>query len=360
MNPDTSNCLTAALAEHRVLLLDGATGTNLFERGLQTGDAPELWNAEHPDRIAAHYRSFIDAGSDIILTNSFGGNRFRLALHSAESRVDELNQAAARLAREQVADSGRKVLVAGSMGPTGEILEPNGALSIDEAATAFAEQAAALQAGGADLLWLETLSSSEEVVAAVTGAGATDLPVVVTISIDTNGRTMMGLTASDLVNLAPTLTHPIAAIGTNCGTGASEVVVAIANFRQAAESAGQSPTIVAKANCGIPEYVDGKIVYNGTPELMAEYATLAIDSGATLIGGCCGTTPAHIRSMRQAIDAHADTPAPAPTLARIVDTLGEVSKGAAAQFNGDLSLAAGSASGRSERRSRRNRRGSKN
>ncbi|MEE9322155.1 MAG: betaine--homocysteine S-methyltransferase [Granulosicoccus sp.] len=337
-----------------VLLADGATGTNLFAAGLQTGDAPELWNIDHPDRIEKLYRDFIDAGSDIILTNSFGGTHYRLNLHKSADRVAELNLAAARIACEQVADSGRDVLVAGSMGPTGEILEPNGPVSIQQAHDAFAEQAEALAAGGADILWIETISSAEEIEAAVTGAAHVGLPIVYTVSIDTNGRTMMGLTAADTIRISTSVNTHITAVGTNCGVGASEVVAAICNLTTAADSLGIRPALVAKANCGIPEFVDGEIVYSGTPELMASYVGLAIDAGATIIGGCCGTSPEHIAAMRKAIDTH--TVGNSPSLEVIESTLGEVSIGAKAQLAGDLSVAGGSASGRGSRPSRRKRR----
>src|SRR6202795_3473181 len=154
--------LTALLAQRPWLLADGATGSNLFERGLQSGDAPELWNSEHPDRVAHLHRAFVEAGADIILTNSFGGTRHRLKLHKAEHRVGELNERAAAIAHGVAARSGRVVLVAGSMGPTGEILEPLVPLGLDEARESFAEQAAALASGGADVLWIETMSSVEE------------------------------------------------------------------------------------------------------------------------------------------------------------------------------------------------------
>ncbi len=335
------------------LLADGATGTNLFEMGLQTGDSPELWNIDQPEKISALYQSFIDAGSDIILTNSFGGTHYRLALHKAGDRVDELNQAAAKLARSCADNAKRDVLVAGSMGPTGEILEPNGPVSIAQAREAFSEQAAALKAGGVDILWIETISSAEEIEAAVLAAAEHDLPIVYTVSIDTNGRTMMGLTAADTINCSTGLNTPISAIGTNCGVGAAEVVAAIKNLSTAADKLDARPALVAKANCGIPEWVDGSIEYNGTPELMAEYARLAIDAGANIIGGCCGTTPAHLRSMRDAIDAH--TAQPSPSLETIEAALGEVSVGAKAQLDGDLTVQGGSASGRGARKSRRKR-----
>jgi len=350
-----TNILKELLDEKGVLLADGATGTNLFAVGLQTGDAPELWNIDHPDRISALHKSFVDAGSDIILTNSFGGTSYRLALHDAGHRVHELNSRAAELARAEADKSDKKVLVAGSMGPTGEILEPNGPVSIDQARKAFAEQAQALADGGVDVLWIETISSAEEIEAAVLGAADIGLPIVYTVSIDTNGRTMMGLTPAETLKISTGLNTHISAIGSNCGVGASEVVAAVCNLVTAAESIGVKPALVAKANCGIPDYVDGKIVYSGTPELMAEYAALSANAGATIIGGCCGTTPVHVAAMRKAIDEW--TPgADKPTVATITSVLGELSQGARAQMSGDLSVAGGSASGRGSRTSRRKRR----
>src|SRR5882762_4016114 len=170
--------LKELLDERPWLLADGATGSNLFDRGLQSGDAPELWNADHPDRVADLHRNFVEAGADIILTNSFGGTRHRLKLHKAEHRVGELNERAAALARGVADRSGRAVLVAGSMGPTGEILEPLGPLKWDMAREAFAEQAAALASGGADVLWIETMSSVEETEAAIAGARTVGLPEI--------------------------------------------------------------------------------------------------------------------------------------------------------------------------------------
>jgi 5-methyltetrahydrofolate--homocysteine methyltransferase len=349
------NALAALLNDKGVLLADGATGSNLFEVGLQTGDSPELWNDIHPDRIANQYQSFIDAGSDIILTNTFGGNRYRLKLHDAADRVEELNIKAARLARQQADRAGRTVLVGGSMGPTGEILQPLGPLSIEEAADAFAEQARALQEGGADILWIETMSSREEVEAAVIGASQAGLPVVTTFSVDTNGRTMMGLAPADIVDVTRGLQNQPYAIGANCGVGASESIAAIVNMKTACRQHGIDPVIIVKANCGVPEYIDGKIVYSGTREIMAEYAGFAIDAGARIIGGCCGTTPAHVAAMRKAIDEH--TAGDAPGLEVIIERLGDVSSGARAQLRGEMSVAAGAVSDRGEGRPRRRRRG---
>jgi 5-methyltetrahydrofolate--homocysteine methyltransferase len=349
-----SNAITRLLDEKKYLLADGATGTSLFGMGLQTGDAPEFWNADFPDRVTRHYQSFIDAGSDIILTNTFGGNRYRLKLHNGQDRVTELNERATQLLRDAVDKSDRTVLVAGDIGPTGEIFEPTGTLSHEAAAEAFSEQAQALANGGADLLWIETLSSIEEARAAFAGARSTGLPIIVTMSIDTNGRTMMGVTAADIVNLAMEMLPDLTACGSNCGVGAAEVVAATLNMRQSCDGAEVQPALVAKANCGIPEWVDGSIVYNGTPELMGRYAQLALDSGAQIIGGCCGTTPDHIRAMKHALEGY--EPGTPPDLEQIVSELGEVSTGAQSQLRGDMSVAGGSVSGGAPRRRRRSRR----
>lgn len=347
------NIITEMLQEKPYLLADGATGTNLFSMGLQTGDSPEFWNADHPDRVTRHYDSFIEAGSDLVLTNTFGGNRYRLQLHDGEKRVAELNEKAADLLRKSVDKSGRKIIVAGDMGPTGEIFEPTGTLSIEAAAEAFAEQAQALANGGADIIWIETLSSLEEAQAAFQGAKVTGLPIVFSMSIDTNGRTMMGVTAADIVKLASEMLPDLTGCGTNCGVGAAEVVAAMINMKKSCSDLAEPPAFIAKANCGIPEWVEGEIVYNGTPELMATYAKLAFDAGARIIGGCCGTSPEHIRAIKNALDNYEG--GPAPSLDDIIDALGEVSAGATAQIHGDMSVAGGSVSGGSKRRSRRKR-----
>jgi methionine synthase I (cobalamin-dependent) len=349
--PPNTDRLTPLLAQRPWLLADGATGSNLFDRGLQSGDAPELWNVAHPERIAQLHGAFVEAGADIILTNSFGGTRHRLKLHQAEHRVAELNALAARIARSEADRAGRVVLVAGSIGPTGGILEPLGPLSLSAAEDAFTEQAIALAQGGADILWIETMSSVEETEAAVAGARKVGLPVVATLSFDTNGRTMMGITPAELAALHRR--HHLAACGSNCGTGPAELVACIVNLATASDP---SAILVAKANCGIPQFVDGAIQFNGTPELMAEYARLALDSGARIIGGCCGTTPAHLRAMRQALEAHVR--GSKPDLATIEARLGAISTGATAQLRGEHSREAGAALGATGRRTT-NRRGAR-
>jgi 5-methyltetrahydrofolate--homocysteine methyltransferase len=288
--------------------------------GLVSGDAPEMWNFEHPDRVRSLHRRFIEAGADIVLTNSFGGNRHRLKLHNAQDQVREINIAAARNARAEADAAGRPVYVGGSIGPTGEIMEPVGALSHDEAVKAFAEQALALKEGGADVLWIETMSSEEELKAAVEGAARAGLPIVTTMSFDTNGRTMMGITPKAFGALTAALAVQPAAIGANCGVGASELIATVLGITEARPDAA----VVAKGNCGIPQYVDGHIHYTGTPELMADYARIALDAGAKIIGGCCGTSPEHLAAMRRSLEAYSK--GARPSIELVEQKLGPVSQ----------------------------------
>jgi 5-methyltetrahydrofolate--homocysteine methyltransferase len=313
--------LSALLAERDWLLADGATGTTLFNMGLQSGDAPELWNIDHPDRIATLYRGAVEAGSDLFLTNSFGGTSARLKLHDAQGRVFELNRIAAEIGREVADAAGHKVIVAGSMGPTGEIMAPMGPLTHERAVEMFHEQAEGLKAGGADVLWVETISAPEEYRAAAEAAKLAGMPWCGTMSFDTAGRTMMGFTSADLSALVETLDIPPVAYGANCGVGASDLLRTVLGFR----AAGSERPVIAKGNAGIPKYVDGHIHYDGTPELMARYAVLARDAGAKIIGGCCGTQPDHLRQMRAALE---DTPrGDAPALEVIAAELGGFSSG---------------------------------
>lgn len=348
-----STLLNDLLTQKGVLLADGATGSNLFSMGLQTGDAPELWNDLFPDKISAHYRSFVDAGSDIILTNTFGGTAYRLKLHNAEDRVEELNIKAAQLLKDEIDKSGRQIVIAGSMGPTGEMLVPLGSVTHKQAVAAFREQAEALKTGGADVFWIETLSSREEASAAVEACQGLGLPIVTTYSIDTNGRTMMGLSPDDIVHHSHSMATPLFAFGSNCGVGAAELLAAVINMRTAlSKSAIGDAIIVSKANCGVPEYIDGKIVYSGTLEVMEAYTHMVIDAGAQIVGGCCGTTPEHVAAMRKAIDTHQQGPVPSEQ--DIIKQLGELSTGALAQLAGKLSVTDGAAITTSKkRRSRR-------
>ena len=295
------NKLEQIIADKGFALADGAIGTNLFAKGLMTGDAPELWNVDEVAKVTELHQEFVDAGSDIILTNSFGGTHYRMKLHQAEGRVDELNKAAAAIARAVADKADRTVIVGGSIGPTGELFAPLGALDEAGAIAAFTAQAQALADGGADVLWIETMSSVEEMHAAVTAAKTTGLPVYGTMTFDTAGRTMMGIQPAAFAEQAAAL--GMAGFGANCGIGPSELLDTVFGF---AEADGHKPDIIAKGNCGIPAYVEGKIHYHGTPDLMADYALAALRAGARIIGGCCGTTAAHIKAMRGALDKYTD------------------------------------------------------
>jgi len=314
----SSTIIDKILADKGYILADGATGTNLFQRGLETGYPPELWNVERPDDIIWLHKAFLDAGSDLVLTNSFGGNALRLKLHDAQDRVAELNQAAARLAREAVQahgeSTGRSAIVAGSMGPTGELFMPMGALTHEAARAVFAEQANALAEGGVDMLWIETMSSTEEVAAALEAAKATGLPVAATMTFDTAARSMMGVLPEAFADFG--VAQHADFLGANCGIGPAELLHSISGMRGAA---GETP-LIAKGNCGIPAYVDGAIHYHGTPEFMGEYALFARDIGVRIIGGCCGTTPDHVAQMAKALAT--TPPRPFDEMA-MIDALGK-------------------------------------
>ena len=295
-----SNPITDLIAAKGWCVADGATGSNFFGRGLEAGYPPDLWCVEKPEEVLWLHGAFLEAGADIILTNSFGANAPRLKLHNAEHRVAELNAAAAQLAREATRqhfeDTGLQAVVAGSMGPTGELFEPMGTLTHADTVAYFAEQALALAEGGAEVIWIETMSSLEEVAAAAEAARATGLPVCATLTFDTARRSMMGVTPADYAQFAAEIGLDMA--GANCGVGPAELM----DSTQGLIAAGIEIPVVAKGNCGIPQYVDGAIHFHGSPELMAQYALYARDAGATIIGGCCGTTPEHVKAMVSALD----------------------------------------------------------
>jgi methionine synthase I (cobalamin-dependent) len=308
--------IAEALKTRNWLLADGATGTNLFAMGLVSGEAPEIWNAEHPDRVKLLHQSFVDAGSDIILTNSFGANRRRLALHKFEARTHELNRLAASHGRAVADAAGRPVLVAGSVGPTGDLYVPLGALTEDEAVEIFVEQIEGLRDGGADVAWIETMSSFEEIRAASRAAARVGMPYTVTASFDTAGSTMMGIPPRRFIDTVAGFDPLPQAVGANCGVGASDLLVSILDMT----AAQPAIAVIAKGNCGIPKVEGDKILYTGTPALMADYARLAVDAGARILGGCCGTTPAHVAAMRQALDGYRRRER--PDLAKIIATIG--------------------------------------
>lgn len=289
------NKLAQLLASPNYVVLDGAMGTMLFAAGLVSGASPEEWNVSHPDRIRHIHRQYIEAGSQIILTNSFGGTRYRLKLHNLHDRVYELNRAAGQLAREEADRAPRLALVAGSMGPTGELLVPMGNMSFQSAREAFAEQAQGLVDGGVDLLWIETMSDLEEVRAAVEGTrSVTSLPICATLSFDTNGRTMMGVTPERAVRAMRE--WGLIAIGANCGNGINEIEDVIYAMHQEAPEV----RLIAKANAGLPQWRDNELHYDASPAIMGQYAQRIHALGATLIGGCCGNGPEHVAAIAAA------------------------------------------------------------
>ena len=296
--------LSSYLTEKKILLADGATGTNFFEMGLVSGDAPELWNVEEPQKVALLHQQFVDAGADIILTNTFGCNRNRLKLHNAQDRVSELNRAGAGLARKVADGAGRTVIVAGSLGPTGDLFEPLGSLTRPAAVAAFYEQIEGLKAGGVDVVWIETMSAREEMEAAAEAARRAEIEYVITASFDTAGKTMMGVAPAEMGAIASAMMPQPVAIGANCGVGASDLLASVLDMT----SSQPCCSVVAKANCGIPQVSGDQVVYTGTPDLMARFVRLAADSGARIIGGCCGTSPEHLAAMRVALDDYLADP----------------------------------------------------
>ncbi|MCY3805240.1 MAG: betaine--homocysteine S-methyltransferase [bacterium] len=278
------------------VVADGAMGTRLFALGLTSGDAPERFNLLAPGRIRDVHRGHVRAGADLVLTNSFGANRARLRLHNLHERTLELNEAAARIAREAAAAECRRdprtVLVAGSMGPTGELLEPLGAMTAADCEQTFATQAEGLAQGGADLMWIETMSDLGEVEAAVRGArSACDLPVAVTMSFDTAGRTMMGTSATAMAERLGPL--KLAALGANCGNNLADTEAAALNIAAALPEV----PVVSKPNAGIPYWSGNTFHYTGTPEMLAAHARRARQGGVRIIGACCGSTPDHIAEI---------------------------------------------------------------
>ena len=299
-----TNLFAALLAGRHTLVADGGMGTSLFKLGMAAGSCPEQLNVDHPEIVATVHRGFVDAGSDILLTNTFGANRRRLALHGLQDRVAEFNIAGVELARQVTREADLPVAVAGSVGPTGDLLAPLGELDHITAVDVFTEQIDALVEGGADVVWIETLSSPEELEAAYEAARTSGIPVVTTMSFDTHGKTMMGFGPDQLAVWSRRQVPAPAAVGANCGVGAGDVVLAVHQLAEARPAAA----IVAKANCGLPAYTEGHLRYPDGPETMGDYVELAARAGARVIGACCGSGPRHIAAIKEAVDCRPTFP----------------------------------------------------
>ena len=293
--PNTTETPTfeGLLAEGRVLIADGATGTNYQSMGMEPGLAPEEWLFQAPERVVELHRAFVDAGADIVLTCTFGATPLRLEEGPLAGQTREVNLRAAELARE---GAGPDRLVAGSLGPTGQLIEPYGLLNHDTAVAAYAEQAGALAEGGADLLVLETIFALEEAVWAVEGIqSATDLPLVVSFSYDMGTRTMMGLSPTQAVETIVPL--GVTAVGANCGRSLADTDAVVTEVLAAA---GDVPVWI-KPNAGVPKVVGAEVVYEAGPEMLAEHVARYVEQGARVVGGCCGSTPEHVAAIAQAL-----------------------------------------------------------
>lgn len=278
------------------IILDGAMGTMLIQMGLKPGESPELWNDTHPENIRIIHKNYIDAGAQVIVTNSFGGTSYRLNRFNLEDQVYPLNLKAAQLAKTEAEQASRLVAVGGSVGPLGELIKPYGKIEFDEAKLAFADQAKALADGGIDVFWIETMGDLNELKAAIEGVrSVSDLPISATMSFDTHGKTMMGVTPAKAVKFLQE--YHVNTMGANCGRGPAELITSIKEMHEAEPQA----ILVAKTNAGLPKMVDQKVVYDGTPDLMRDYAHKVHEAGAKLIGACCGSTPAHIEAIYETL-----------------------------------------------------------
>ncbi len=279
------------------LISDGAMGTMLQESGLDDGGAPELWNVEHPDRIEAVLEAYAAAGANLITTNTFGGTAGRLAMHGLEDRLYELNKAGAEVARK-VADRHPNCFVMGDVGPTGELMDPMGTLTLESAKEIFSAQIKALADGGVDAILIETMSDLAEVEAAVNAAKevAPHLPIITTMSFDTNLRTMMGVKPTLAVTYLASLGVRI--IGANCGRGIDEMRVIA---KELVDARPDGVFIITQSNSGLPKLVGDTFIYEGTPDEMGKYATEMKSFGVNVVGSCCGSTPAHTAAISAAV-----------------------------------------------------------
>jgi methionine synthase I (cobalamin-dependent) len=291
------NKLVKLLKETEIILADGAMGTMLIAAGLPHGEPPQRWNLEHPDRVAAVHRQYLEAGSLLLLTNTFSANRFRMASTDMKYTVAEINRSGAQILSAEIKAAGGKALIAGDIGPSGQIMSPYGELVFDDAKEGFREQAEALIDAGVDVIWIETMSALEEVRAAfeATREISKEIPIITTLTFDMQGRTMMGVSPEQAVTTFTSL--GATAVGGNCGNGPDEIIAVIEKMHDISPNT----LLVAKANAGIPKIVDGTPTYDANPAAMAEYALRVRNAGAKIIGACCGSTPEHLKAMAEAL-----------------------------------------------------------
>ncbi|MFC1606711.1 homocysteine S-methyltransferase family protein, partial [Candidatus Latescibacterota bacterium] len=284
------------LAEKKILVSDGAWGTELAKAGVDTVICPEMLNIEQPDIIRGVAASYVEAGSDIILTNTFGGSPFKLKKYELADRLDELNRAGVRLSKEAAGD---RAMVFGSLGPTGEFLEPLGLTTEDEMIEGFAAQVKAAVAEGADGIVVESMTDLGEVTCALRAAKEnSSLPVVCSMTFDKGQKgyaTMMGVKPDEAARALEAAGAD--AVGSNCGWGIDEII----EVAQVMRSVTSCP-LWFKPNAGMPELIDGKTVYRQTPDYMASKTAELIEAGAVIVGGCCGSTPDHLREIRGVVD----------------------------------------------------------
>lgn len=283
----------------KTLIGDGAMGTLLQEKGLTDGGAPELWNVEKPEIIEEIFDKYAEAGANFLTTNTFGGSAPRLQMHSLEDRLFELNKAASEIAKK-VSSKYPDVFVMGDVGPTGELMEPMGTLTVAGAKEIFTEQIKALLAGGADGILIETMSDLSEVQAAVQAVQEIDpeIPIIVMLSFDTNLRTMMGVKPAQAITEISKMSVKI--IGANCGRGTDEIRVIA---KEMSENKIEGVYLITQSNAGLPKLVGADFVYDGTPEEMAKYAVDMKGLGINIIGACCGSTPEHIAAIKKAVSS---------------------------------------------------------
>jgi 5-methyltetrahydrofolate--homocysteine methyltransferase len=293
--------LESWLEERGLLVGDGAMGTQLQAAGLPPGGCPERWNTERPEAVEAILRAYREAGAELLETNTFGGSPAKLAAYGLAAACEALNHAGARLGRRAAGDD---ALVVGSIGPTGQLLAPLGPLSAEEAAEGFRRQAEALAEGGADALCVETMTDLEEAVVAVRAAAATGLPVLATMTFEATPRGFYTIMGVSVAAAARALAAAGAcALGANCGFGPEAMVPILAAF------ARETPLpLVAQPNAGLPETAGDQLRWPATPDAMAAWVPALVGAGGRILGGCCGTTPAHVRALAEAVRRHARAP----------------------------------------------------